>query len=267
MIGSRLGPIMVAAVLAACSSQTSNQNEATAPEIAAPDAGKSSAIAGAIADPNRAFQAADDPTRKPVEILAFTGVKGGDKVFELIPGTGYWTRLFSGIVGPTGHVYAVWPQQYARFSVGKVEALTAAADKAPYENVSVKVEPTPALTAPEQVDIMFTSQNYHDYPAEFMGSLKPSVLNDAAFAMLKPGGTYIIIDHAGAPGSGMEKTPTLHRIDPATVRSQVEAAGFVYEGSSDALRRDGDRYDLPVFDPKVRGKTDKFALKFRKPTK
>lgn len=225
------------------------------------------AVTKALADPNRAFQAADDATRKPEAILLFSGVKPGDKVFELIPGTGYWTRLFSSIVGPSGHVYAVWPQQYAHYSVGKVEALTAAAGKPPYANVTVSVEPTPAVTAPEQVDLVFTSQNYHDYPAEFMGSLQPSVLNQAAYNMLKPGGTYLVIDHAGAPGSGMAKTPELHRIDPAAVRSQVEAAGFTYVGSSDVLHREGDQYDLKVFDSRVRGKTDKFILKFMKPRK
>lgn len=257
MHGNRFGPVMAFALLAACSGEPASKPQAPRPDL----------IATAIADPNRAFQAEDDATRRPADILAFTGVKEGDKVFELIPGTGYWTRLFSAVVGRKGHVYAVWPQQYARYSVGKVEALTAAGGKPPYANVTVSVQPTPALTSPEPLDLVFTSQNYHDYPAEFMGNLQPSVLNDAAFAMLKPGGTYIVIDHAGAPGSGMEKTPTLHRIDPATVREQAEAAGFVYEGSSDVLRRDGDLYDLPVFDPKVRGKTDKFVLKFRKPAK
>ena len=222
-------------------------------------------VAAAVAAPGREADRVDDAKRHPAEIIAFTELKAGDKVFELIPGTGYWTRLFSNVVGPQGRVYAVWPQQYARYSVGKVEALTAMANMPAYANVSVAVQPTPALTAPEAVDLVFTSQNYHDYPAEFMGNLDPSVLNRAAMQMLKPGGVYIVIDHAAAPGTPMSATRELHRIDPALVRRQAEQAGFEYVGSSEILRRDGDRYDLKVFDPAVRGNTDKFALKFRKP--
>ena len=223
-------------------------------------------VAAAVADKGRQAQQGYDARRHPTEIFAFVGVKPGDKVFELIPGTGYWTRIFSKIVGPSGHVYAVWPQQYARYSVGNVQSLQAAAKTPDYANVRVQILPTPKLSSPEPVDVVFTSQNYHDYPAEFMGSLAPSVLNDAAFAMLKPGGTYIVIDHRGAPGTTIEQTARLHRIDPALVKKEVEEAGFEFAGETDVLHSASDDPSLEVFDPKVRGHTDKFALKFRKPS-
>jgi len=99
-----------------------------------------------------------------------------------------------------------------------------------------------------------------------MGSLDPSVLNKAVFAMLKPGGTYVVIDHQAAPGTSIEQTARLHRIDPALVKRQVEQAGFEYAGETDVLHRTDDDPKLEVFDPKVRGHTDKFALRFRKPS-
>jgi predicted methyltransferase len=113
--------------------------------------------------------------------------------------------------------------------------------------------------------MVWTSQNYHDYPDEFMGRIDPAQLNRAVFAMLKPGGTYFIVDHAAEPGSGMRDTERFHRIDPATVRAQVEAAGFEYVGSSDALRNPADSHAVAVFDPTIRGHTDQFVMRFRKP--
>ena len=248
--------LVLSALLAASCNQAPDQ-----PQVS-PTTGY---IVAAIEDSGRAAQGADDAKRHPAEIMAFTGAKPGDKLFELIPGEGYWTRLFSKIVGPGGRVYAVWPQQYARYSQHKVAMLRALAADPAYPNVTVDIQPTPAVTAPEPVDIVFTSQNYHDYPAEFMGNLEPAVLNKAAWDMLKPGGTYVVIDHAAAPGTTLAATRELHRIDPAIVRQQAEAAGFEYAGSLDVLHNPADKHALKVFDPRVRGNTDKFALRFRKP--
>ena len=124
---------------------------------------------------------------------------------------------------------------------------------------------TASLTTPKPVDVAFTSQNYHDYPDTFMGPTDPAVLDKAVFAALKPGGTFIVIDHVAEAGSGLRDTDTLHRIDPALVRQQVQAAGFDYVGESDVLRNPADDHTLKVFDPAVRGHTDQFAYKFRKP--
>jgi predicted methyltransferase len=93
-------------------------------------------------------------------------------------------------------------------------------------------------------------------------------MNRTAFAALKPGGVYIIIDHsavAGAPVQTEDGDATLHRIDQATVRSEVEAAGFVFDGESDVLRNGADTRTASVFDPSIRGRTDQFMMRFRKP--
>lgn len=195
--------------------------------------------------------------------MLLSGVKPGDRVLDLIPGDGYWTRIFSKIVGPQGRVYAIWPENYAKVAQGNVATLRSL--RADYPNISTDVQPTAQLTAPEPLDLVWTSQNYHDYPDEFMGRIDPAVLNRAVFTMLKPGGVYMIIDHAAAPGRGMADTEALHRIDPATVRQQVEAAGFTFEGESRVLHNPSDPLDIPVFDAKVRGRTSQFAYKFRKP--
>ena len=113
--------------------------------------------------------------------------------------------------------------------------------------------------------MVFTAQNYHDYPDEFMGPTDPAVLNKAVYDALKPGGLYIVIDHVAEAGSGLRDTETLHRIDPALVKQQVEAAGFEYRAESDILRNEADDHTLKVFDPSVRGKTDQFVYRFRKP--
>jgi predicted methyltransferase len=114
---------------------------------------------------------------------------------------------------------------------------------------------------------VFTSQNYHDYPDKFMGKIDPSVLNKQVFDALKPGGLWVIIDHVAPAGSGMADTDTLHRIDPAIVKQQVEAAGFVFDGESNALRNPNDTHTIKVFDKSIRGHTDQFIYRFRKPAK
>jgi predicted methyltransferase len=235
---------------------------APAPALAAPLPGP---VAAAAADPARAADRAIDARRHGPELMAFARVKRGDKVLELIPGSGYFTRLFSRIVGPGGHVYAIWPQPYADEAVPDVNALKAASAKAPWTNISVMVQPAARLTVPEPVDVVFTSQNYHDYPDKFMGRIDPMVLNRAVYKALKPGGYYIIVDHAAEAGSGMRDTDTLHRIDPEIVKKQVLAAGFRFDGESQLLRNPADTHKLLVFNPAIRGRTDQFIYRFRKP--
>ena len=185
---------------------------------------------------------------------------------DLIPGSGYWTRIFSKIVGPKGKVYAVWPQAYARFAMGNVADMKKLSGDSYYRNIVTEVQPSAMLSAPEPLDVVWTSQNYHDYPDEYMGKdADPNLLNKAVFRILKPGGTYMIIDHMAKAGRGMADTEKLHRIDPVIVREQVEAAGFKFAGESKVLNSPDDPLDIPVFDPKIRGHTSQFAYKFVKP--
>jgi predicted methyltransferase len=226
-------------------------------------------IAAAVADNSRPdADKTRDANRKPAETLTFAGVKPGAQVAELLPGGGYFTRLFSKAVGSSGHVYAVVPAPLADAPAdapdfaARVKAIAADPN---YANVSVVVEPFSQLSLPAPVDLVFTSQNYHDLH-NFPG-LDLGVFNKLVFDDLKPGGIYLVLDHAAQAGSGGRDTKTLHRIDPATVKAEVTAAGFVFVASSDLLHQPGDDHTLKVFDPAVRGKTDQFILKFRKPGK
>ena len=223
------------------------------------------ALDKALADPGRKDQSNADARRKPGELIALAGVKPGDKVVDLIPGSGYWTRIFSKTVGPEGKVYAIWPQAYASEATGDIATLKTLSADPSYGNIVTEVQPTVTLTAPEPVDVVWTSQNYHDYPDKFMGSNDPSVLNNAVFKILKPGGTYFIIDHAAKAGTGLAATDTLHRIDPAIVRKEAEAAGFKFAGESKVLNNPADPLDVAVFDKSIRGHTSQFAYKFVKP--
>jgi predicted methyltransferase len=222
-------------------------------------------VAAAAADPARAKDAQQDARRHGPEILAFAGVPQGGKVIDLIPGGGYWTRLFARAVGPEGHVYGIWPKPYAMEARGDVLAYMKLGGSADFANVSGSIQEVTELKAPAKVDLVFTSQNYHDYPDKFMGSLDPAVFNKAAFDALKPGGVLLIIDHVAAAGSGMRDTDTLHRIDPAIVKEQVSKAGFEYVGESKLLANPADDHKMMVFDKTIRGKTDQFIYKFRKP--
>jgi predicted methyltransferase len=253
-------PLFLGAIVAATLSLTS---------ICASAAPIPGNVAAAVADANRPdADKTRDANRKPAQTLAFTGVKPGAQVAELLPGGGYFTRLFSKAVGSSGHVYALVPAPLADAPAdvpdfaARVKAIAADPN---YANVSVVVEPFSQLAVPAPVDLVWTSQNYHDLH-NFPG-LDVGVFNKMVFDDLKPGGIYLVLDHTAEAGSGGRDTKTLHRIDPETVKGEVLAAGFVFVGSSDLLRQPGDSHSLKVFDPTVRGKTDQFILKFRKPAK
>lgn len=219
------------------------------------------AITKALADPARADQQGDDARRQAAAVLAFSGVKPGDKVVDLIPGSGYWTRIFTGIVGAKGHVWAVWPAAGAKYAEKAKPALEARN----LGNVSAVIDPA-ILTPSAPVDLIWTVQNYHDVN-NGGGEVAIAAFNGAMFKALKPGGTYIVIDHAAPAGSGLSNTNTTHRIDPAVVKTQVLKAGFVWVGESKVLANKDDNHSLNVFDPLIRGKTDQFVYKFRKPLK
>ena len=216
-----------------------------------------------LADPARpAEEVARDAARKPMELIAFSGLKAGDRVIDFIPATGYWSKIFSGVVGPTGAVFATIPAQAeAHFTPMTAKIADFATTHA---NVKVVIDKGSLAPADGPVDMLWTAQNYHDlYNGPMPGVI--TLVNKAVFAALKPGGVYLIIDHSAPAGSGVSDTNTLHRIDEAAVRKDVEAAGFVFEAASDVLRNPDDPRTENVFKPAIRGKTDQFVLKFRKP--
>lgn len=225
-----------------------------------------SRIGLAIADPGRpADERALDDSRHVAEVLAFADIRPGNKVVDLMPGKGYYTRLFSKLAGPDGKVYALQPTEMDKVAPKGLESLRSFAGTPAYANVVVLVQPVSAMSVPEKVDVIWTSQNYHDLHDPFMGSPDIAKVDAALFNALKPHGTLIVLDHAAAAGTGTSHTDDLHRIDPATVKAELTAAGFRYEGQSDALRNPADTHTLGIRDPSLRGHTDRFLLKFTKP--
>ena len=201
-----------------------------------------------------------DVNRKPAEMLAFAQIHPGEKVADFIPGGGYFTRLFAVAVGPQGHVYsAIRPPPP---TVTQQPAILAVAPA--YPNVSVVQSDLGAVTFPEPLDMVWTSQNYHDTHIARFG-MDTGAINRQIFAALKPGGIYIVLDHSAPDGSGTTLTEQLHRIDQAFVRHEVEAAGFVYDGETQVLRNPADPRTVPVFDDSIRHHTDQFVMRFRKP--
>ncbi len=224
-------------------------------------------LSAAVADSGRpAADTQRDAERKPAESMAFAGVKPKSVVIELIPGGGYYTRLLSKAVGPEGRLYAVvpaLPPNAPADSPDRTLPIKAIAAEAGYKNITVQVLPIRALELPPNADLVWTSNNYHDlHNAEGLDMLK---FNKSVLAALKPGGVYLVIDHTAAAEAPADVTSTLHRIRPDTVIQEVSAAGFILEGQSSVLHNAGDSHELKVFDPAIKGKTDQFILKFRKP--
>jgi predicted methyltransferase len=226
-------------------------------------------IAAAVKDGAR--PAADlqrDAERKPGETLAFAGVKPGMVVAELFPGGGYFTRVLSGAVGPKGHVYAVTtprPADAPADAPDYAAGAKASAKDPHYPNISIVESSVQSLRLPVPADLVFTAQNYHD--VHNVPGVDVAAFNKAMFDALKPGGVFLVIDHVAEAGSGARDTAKLHRIDPAAVKAEVTAAGFVLESQSSLLAHAADDHTLAVFDPNVRGKTDQFLFKFRKPAR
>jgi predicted methyltransferase len=229
--------------------------QAAAPKVPA-------AVSAAVADPARPQTDTErDSGRKPAESVAFGGIKKGDKVADLLAGGGYFTRIFSKVVGDSGMVYATgFPPRPGAPSPSPLEKLAGE-----YKNVKVLNGPPAEIKFPEPLDVAWTSDNYHDVH----NGNGQDALNKAVFDALKPGGTYIVIDHAAKPGSGTEDTKSLHRIDPEVVKKEVTAAGFKLVAQGDFLKNPKDPHTANVHDDSqgLRWHTDQFALKFMKPKK
>ncbi|MBO9581178.1 MAG: class I SAM-dependent methyltransferase [Sphingobium sp.] len=237
---------------------------AAAPAIAqSPDP----VIAAAVASPDRpAADSARDADRKPAELLAWAGIKPGDKVADFWAGGGYFTRIFSKVVGAKGKVYGIMPSEMIVRRANAGDAIKAIAADPKFSNVVEVETPSSTFALPEPVDLVWTSENYHDVYGGF-GADVAARFGAAVFKALKPGGVFIVTDHAALAGSGETAPKTLHRIDPAIVKAQLTAAGFVFEGESKLIANPADPHDKGVFDASIRGKTDQFAYKFRKPAK
>jgi predicted methyltransferase len=231
--------------------------------VMAADAPIPPAVMAALADPARpAADLAKDDTRKAAQVATFAEVKPGDKVADVLPGSGYFSRIFAKIVGPEGRVYGV-------VSATSKESDALGSDPA-FPNIKILAQPWALFDPPEKLDVVFISQFFHDlynpkYGSAGGGPEGVAKFNKAVFDALKPGGVYVVIDHSGRPGTGYSEMGTLHRIEESEVKKMVADAGFVLEAESDALRNPADTRAVAVFDPSIRGKTDQFMLRFRKP--
>lgn len=234
--------------------------------LAAPAAAQtiSPAVQSALADAGRPQADKDrDAARHPGELLAFAGIKPGDKVADFIMGGGYFTRILAKTVGPNGRVYAYQPAEFIQFKAqyGEDQKTVAAA----YPNVTASRESLGAFAFPEPLDAVITVQNYHDL---HLAMAPPTLAGAAAkklYESLKPGGVLLVVDHVAATDPGFAAPQKLHRIDPAAARAEIEKAGFRFEGSLPLLANPADPHTASVFDPSIRGKTDQFVFKFRKP--
>lgn len=234
------------------------------PTLAKPSESAGSAVARAIADPARpAEDVKRDEARKPAAILEFAQIKPGDKAIDFIMGGGYFTRLLAKTVGPKGKVYAYQPDEFIKFRAQYADDQKKVVSA--YTNITPLNNSLGALNFPEPVNVIFTAQNYHDLHLAAFPPGAADAVNTALYKALKPGGVLLIIDHAAVAGSGARDANALHRIDPDTVKAELEKAGFKFEAESPLLRNPDDPHTQLVFDAAIRGKTDQFVYRFRKP--
>ena len=199
------------------------------------------------------------------ELIRFSRVAAGSTVIDVYPGDGDWTRIFSDIVGREGRVYSFVPAEVAHFKndpVGLMRTLAKESGRENVEAVSADLVAMPEVTQP--ADVLWMHLFYHDLHTALIQArgATASDFNRAAYERLKPGGSYIIVDHAAAAGAGTSDTQALHRIDPASVREEVEAAGFVLDAQSAMLANRDDPHSAKVFDPSIKGETDRFVYRF-----
>jgi predicted methyltransferase len=201
------------------------------------------------------------------ELIRFARVDTGSTVIDVYPGDGDWTRLFSDVVGAEGRVYSFVPSEIADLKADQVDRMRTLAKepgRANVEAVSADLVAMPEVTEP--ADVLWLHLFYHDLHTKLMQGKGATAaeFNRAVFARLKPGGSYVIVDHTAA-GEGTSDTQSLHRIDPASVRAEVEAAGFVLEDESSLLANKEDTHSTKAFDPSIKGATDRFAYRFVRP--
>lgn len=246
--------IMAAALVAACPGAL----------MAAP-----ADVAAAVA--NTAARTADnvklDENRKPAEVLSFFKLEQGMRVIDMFGANKYWAEIMAPAIGPKGHV-TVW--QASQFlNADRKKGFEEFAAKQP--NVSLISSPFEAPDLPKgKFDFALINLDYHDVYWENaerkVVRQDPNVWLKALYAAIKPGGIVGVVDHVAVANSDPRVTvEKLHRIDPEVIKADFKRAGFVLAGTSDMLRNPADDHSLLVFDPKIRGKTDRFVLKFRKP--
>jgi predicted methyltransferase len=225
-------------------------------------------IANAVAASDRPEDARKlDDSRKPAEVLDFLGLKPGMTAADLLTGTGYWAEIMGHVVGPDGQVIAFQPAQFytddksmAAWAGLEARAPLVHESRYPFDAFAPAASSLDfAIINLSYHDLYWTSEKYH------IPTTDPRAYARALYAGMKPGGIVGVIDHVGPAGDTRAIVDQLHRIDPAVVRADFESAGFKLAGTSDLLANPEDDHTKLVFDPSIRGKTDRFLFKFVKP--
>jgi predicted methyltransferase len=240
---------------------------AATPMSAKPSA-QPNALAAAVASPDRSADNVKlDESRKPAEVLKFLGLRPGMRVADPFGGNFYWAEITGRAVGPTGHVTVWQPQQF--YTQKTLDTYQAVQAKEP--NVWMRVSPMESPDLPAgKYDFMLINMDYHDIYWENakrgIVRMDPDQWLKTIYAAMKPGATVGVIDHvANANDDTRATVEKYHRIDPNVVKADFKRAGFQLVATSDMLRNPADPHDVLVFDPSIRGKTDRFVFKFRKP--
>jgi predicted methyltransferase len=238
---------------------------AATPALARPTAPD---LAAAVADSRRPADArALDESRKPAEVLAFLGLRPGMKAADIMTGSGYWAEIMANRVGAKGKVTAFEPSQ---FYTGPEEVKVWNALVARRPDIDFVRYPFERFAAaPGAFDFAIINLSYHDLYWESekykIPRTDPAAFVATLYAAMKPGGVVGIVDHVGPAGDTRTVVDKLHRIDPQTVKADFKAAGFLLEAESPVLANSADDHAKQVFDPAIRGKTDRFLYRFRKP--
>ena len=209
-----------------------------------------------------------DQSRKSAELLSFLGLQRGMRVIDMFGANKYWAEIMAPAIGPAGHIVVWQPKQFLN-DKRKAEFAQFAAKQPNVLLISTPME-TPLLGA-NAYDFMIMNLDYHDVywqnAERGIVRMEPQQWLAALYRAMKPGAVVGVIDHAANPGGDTRAVvEELHRIDPAVVLADFQRAGFVLDGTSDMLRNPADDHSLNVFDEKIRGKTDRFVFRFRKPS-
>ena len=204
---------------------------------------------------------ARDAGRMPAQVLEFFGIGAGSRVADVLSGGGYYTRILTPVVGPEGAVYAGNNPFFQRFGD---EAMTALLSEPGFENVMRIDGPVDEIALPSDgsLDAAIIVLAYHDL---WLTDEDRNELNRRVFAALRSGGAYGIIDHSAAEGTGTSAIESLHRIEESVIVEEISRAGFESGARGDFLANPDDDRSLRVFDPAIRGQTDRFVLRFEKP--
>lgn len=223
----------------------------------------------AVTAPGRPAAAVQlDEVRRPVEVLHYLGLRRGDHVLDYVAGTGYYSEIMARAVGPQGYVVAWNPPSLVSNERART-TLTELRQRNP--NVALVSSPVTALSFPaEAYDFAMLHMVYHDAYWESRQynwpRIDPNSVTQALYRAMKPGGIVAVVDHVANPGGDTRAVvEQYHRIDPAVIRADFERAGFRFVGESDLLRVPTDPHTVNVFDPSIRGRTDRVVYRFEKP--